>query len=408
MITRSLTRPLTRAITRALTRAITAPGTGGYASIMGDTLAPYVTFTRASTATYFDSAGVMQTAGINEPRYDYDPDTLAYRGLLVEEQRTNLLTYSADFSNAAWPTWDYVITANDIAAPDGTTTADKITATATPAALTRAFTATSTSHAFSIYIKYGTTPASSNDIAIRNNTTATILASMSFAGAQIISSNSIRETLSDGWYRITVWATTGITVGDNLGLYFGATGAITDGQYWYVWGGQLEAGSFATSYIPTTSAAVTRAADTAVVSDLTDIGYNASEGTLYVEGYTAPGIGASNISLVSVNDNTANELIALRHLSGGTTHDFAVVDGGVTQVDTAGVSVTASSAIKAAIAWKANDFAQSVNGGAAQTDATGTIPTVDRLTFGAFNGRLKTLRYYPRRLSNAELQELTA
>ena len=87
---------------------------------------PRITFSRASTATYFDNKGVLRTAPTGVPRIDYDPATGKCRGLLVEEQRTNLLTYSEQFGGGLWNTTRATITENAAVAPDGTITADKL------------------------------------------------------------------------------------------------------------------------------------------------------------------------------------------------------------------------------------------------------------------------------------------
>src|SRR5690606_5381998 len=107
-------------------RPLTSPGAWGVSIVNNGVLAPFVTFTRASEGTYFDSAGTQQTAAVNEPRVDYDPLTLELRGLLVEEQRTNLLLRSQEFDNASWSKVSSSVSANAAVAPDGTLTADKI------------------------------------------------------------------------------------------------------------------------------------------------------------------------------------------------------------------------------------------------------------------------------------------
>ena len=105
------------------------PGASLNLSFMSGTLDPRITFTRASTATYFDATATVRTAAANAPRWDCDPVTGALRGLLIEETRTNLTLQSADLSNAAWQKANAngpvapVVTGNQAVSPDGTTTA---------------------------------------------------------------------------------------------------------------------------------------------------------------------------------------------------------------------------------------------------------------------------------------------
>jgi hypothetical protein len=85
-----------------------------------------ITFTRSSTGTYFDANGMLQVAAVNQPRFDHDPVTGAPLGILIEEQRTNLLTYSNDFANAVWTKLASTVVANAVLSPDGTLTASKL------------------------------------------------------------------------------------------------------------------------------------------------------------------------------------------------------------------------------------------------------------------------------------------
>jgi len=96
-------------------------------ALVNKTFSDIITFTRASTATFFNSAGVLTSAATNAPRFDYNPSTLAAQGLLIEESRANLFTYSAQFDDAAWLKGG-TISANEIVAPDGTLSADLLTA----------------------------------------------------------------------------------------------------------------------------------------------------------------------------------------------------------------------------------------------------------------------------------------
>jgi len=123
------------------------------------TLDPRITFTRGSTATYFDNKGVMQSAASGVSRFDHNPSTGESLGLLIEEQRTNLLTYSEQFDNAAWASkLNTTVSANAIIAPDGTLTGDKLVANSGSSTkyIDRTVTvAASTTHAFSVYMKAG-------------------------------------------------------------------------------------------------------------------------------------------------------------------------------------------------------------------------------------------------------------
>lgn len=156
-------------------------------------------------------------------------------------QSSNLLTYSEDFANAAWPVTGWTVETNSITAPNGNTEAEKLVSVSGSNVLARIFTATSTKHTFSIYFKAGsfTIPA----IALRNNTTSTMLDSMLISGG---------TSVGNGWYRCVASASTGITIGDMLGLYFGATAGVTATQFFYVWGAQLEAESTVGTYVKTT------------------------------------------------------------------------------------------------------------------------------------------------------------
>lgn len=85
-----------------------------------------LTFARSTTATYFSAAGVLSTAAVDQPRIDRDPVTGDVLGLLVEEQRTNLLQRSQEFDTSAWTKSNCSIDPNVAIATDGTTTADKM------------------------------------------------------------------------------------------------------------------------------------------------------------------------------------------------------------------------------------------------------------------------------------------
>jgi hypothetical protein len=173
---------------------------------------------------------------------------------------------------------------------------------------------------------------------------------------------------------------------------------------------QLELGAFATSVISTTTAEATRAAD---VGNQTGANFSnwfdATKGTLFVE-YSAVASGIRTIA--AMNDGTANESIRLR--TDGTNPLFTVTDGGVDQANIDAGTVATGTVYRFAGAYAANDFAASINGGAAVTDTSGTLPTVNRLMIGNssssnyLNGHVRRLAYFPRRLSDAELTAITS
>jgi hypothetical protein len=188
---------------------------------------------------------------------------------------------------------------------------------------------------------------------------------------------------------------------------------------------QFEIGSYATSYIPTTTAAVTRNADTSTsaattrnadVDSMTGANfsswYRQDEGTFVVESLITGDISSTSYPRVfEVSDGTASNSI----LNGSSNNLglYEVNAGGVTQL---GLYPAESENItkKVAFAVKANDFAYSLNGGAVTTDSSGLVPTVDRLRIGAsgvssnsLNGTISKLQYYPQRLTNAQLVALS-
>ena len=361
------------------------------------------------------------SAAVYGPRFDYDPVTLAAKGLLIEEQRTNLLTYSEQFDNAAWAKTRLSVTANAIAAPDGTVTADKLiedsTASDTHTISQSATIVSGQLHAISFYAKaserswiavqatsgFGTNSVYFN---VANGTVGTIAGS----GSATITS------AGNGWYRCSFFPTvsTGTTAQIIIYIANGNGGAAYTGDGTsgiYIWGAQLEAGSFATSYIPTLASSVTRSADVASVNTLSPW-FNATEGTLFAEVIRDAVVTSAGLS-ASINDGTTSNRLRMYHDT-ATSYVGDVNSGGAGQASLS-ATITAGANIKAAMAYKVNDFAMSVNGGSPSTDTAGSLPTGlttlslgNNITGNYLSGWLKRLAYYPRRLTNAELQSITS
>jgi hypothetical protein len=341
------------------------------------------------------------------PRFDYDPVTLLPRGLLIEEQRVNSLTYSEQFDDASWVKVSATISANSATAPNGTMTADRVTLTGAGGRIQRAV--TTTSSAVSLYVKYvsgtglwsiDTNGAVAADTTIFNVQTGTIVST----GAN--NSGTTIVALANGWYRIST--VRGATAGTTL--YFGLSAGSSSGDEILIWGAQLEAGAFATSYIPTIASTVTRSADVATITgSLFSQWYNQSAGSFIVVA-DSPGVsGAANIT--TVDDGTLNERI--RILTDVLDPKVIVTDGGVTQANIDAGAITALQPFNMSAAYALNDIAACLNGGSVGTDTSATLPTVTILRAGAdsagnyLNGHIRSIRYVPVRAADFQLQQVT-
>lgn len=220
---------------------------------------PRITFTRASTATYFDALGVLRIAASGVPRIDHDPATGECKGLLIEEARTNLLTYSEQFDNAAWGKQNVSISANAVAAPNGAVVADKLVEDATAAVTHQAYMAVSGAtnadpYTASIYARAA--ERSLINLFVIEGATYTRLAQCTFSlaygvagsvslGGGATGSASMQD-VGGGWYRCSVTVTLGgsdtsiqlrVRLAD-AGGNTSYTGNGTSGIY--IWGAQLE------------------------------------------------------------------------------------------------------------------------------------------------------------------------
>ena len=345
------------------------------------------------------------------------------KGLLIEEARTNLLLQSNDFQTS-WSPGNITRTLNaaGIISPDGGTNAVKLEATAAlGTVLQQAATVAATSATMSVYVKQGTSATIGNSFGIRNQTTLTdlVFVTLNYSTGAITyvvgATGATATPVGNGWWRVVITATAGITAGDSIRAYVGFSGIVaTAGDFLYAYGAQLEAGAFATSYVATTTAAVPRAADVANVNTLTPW-YNANAGTVYSEfDLLAAPNGTGNKGIYSIYLNGSNNITSYAANSGGALAD-AVISGGTAQASLTSVAtLSANTTYKDALAVSANDFARSLNAATVQTDVSGSVPvgmTVFRLglddSTSYLNGHLRRINYYPRRLSNAELQSIT-
>ena len=361
-----------------------------------------ITFTRASSATYIDSAGTLQTAAVDVPRFDHNPTTGESLGLLVEEQRTNLLLRSEEFDNASWNPPDpsiATVTPNAQTAPNGTLTADTFaTVSGTPAIFQAVACLASTAYTWSFYVKLGTMAAADFRFAVRDDTNG------AFIAADI--APSITPVTTE-WRRVTYTFTT--PVGCVLVRpYLYRFSPATYGTTVHLWGAQLEAGAFATSYIPTTTAAATRSADVASITGANfSSWYRQSEGTVFVNAINP----ALSTTLFSASDGTANNRIQAD--AGISARVARVVTGGITQANNT-IAYTFGTQQQFALSYVLNSINFANAGTLGTEDTSATIPTVDQLRLGAnptgagaLNSTIKRLAFFPQRLSNSTLQAIT-
>jgi len=377
----------------------------------------YLWGAQSELATYQQSPRAYiptTSAAVYQPRYDYDPSTTPAtpRGMLIEEQRVNLISLSQAIS-----TWGsnsgFTPTANAAIAPDGTQTASLMVPSATAPYMLRQGTIASTVCTASVYAKAtGSTNrwlsftdfgASSSKVwfDLYNGVVGTVTA---------VYSGSITY-VGNGWYRC-VFSQTAAAANPYIEMHVSnantSTTAVVDGVSGiYLWGAQLEAGSFATSYIPTVASSVTRAAD---VAQLTGSALTTLQGTQMT-------LAAEAVSSVATN----RYLINARKISGGNYGDYYSLGSLSSEVNVATVNQatltyipapTTTTIFRAAFAIKANDFAAVANNGTVQTDGTGSIVTgIDQGWLGGYsdgvylNGYVRSMALYNQRLPDAILKQ---
>lgn len=356
----------------------------------------------------------------------YSSWTLIVRlGILVEEQRTNLLTYSSDFANAAWTKYGSVVP-SDTFGPDGTTKMFAIVELESAGwhGVQKNQPAATGSRTVSVFAKKGRR----DWLYMRSGTGSWGAVFFNLSTGEVGSrpssgnpaSASGIEDIGGGIYRC--WATFPNTdtvpirlfssdVDGNIAGYVGEAGV----EAIYIWGAQLEAGSFPTSLIHTTNAQVTRTPDIATVNELSPW-YNASEGTLFVEAVPLGIKGdISTAGIVSIDSASTAERFQIRSYQANGS-----ISGGVAAAGTLHVLIEKAGALEVgkrfttAFAGKANDFAMYKDGLLVGSDQSGPMPAPARMAIGFapssgyFNGHIRSIRYYPKRLSGSELQAMTA
>ena len=383
-----------------------------------DNYADLITFTRASGATYLDSEGVLKTASTNIPRIEYDADGNRL-GLLVEEQRTNLLTYSEDFANAYWPKNAVTVAASSEVDPSGGASAYELIESATNAnhLLNKAGLAGANTYSEFIFAKANTRSWMRLQSQSPINSWVNVNLATGEKGLSGGSEDSYSiQDVGNGWYKISLSFTATSATGYQLFVLDSDRGGsspsyLGDGSSSIlIYGAQFEAGSFPTSYIPTSGSTATRAADVASIPT-SAFGYNQSAGSVVVEARTNNSASTDDY-VFQIDDGTNNNryVVRLNNTSGTTTF---VVNSGSASATNSGSVISAGDTFKVAFAFSDSDQAVSLDGASVQT-LTSAIPSeLITLNLGStgtsafLDGHIKSIKYYPRRLSNAQLQELT-
>ena len=412
-----------------------------FASLLSLTpsVGPTPSYTRASTGTYFDASGVLTTAAINGPRFDhvYNGSSWVSKGLLIEEARTNSLIQSGDISNAAYTKSFLTAPVSAVLSPDNATYSNALTEDTTTN-LHRFYRNTVATAGkivtASVFLKADTARyaviCQSDNVDFRSFCVAD-LQTGTITNSGVVSAATgasyLGSTISDcgnGWYRVSLTGTNLNTDGNyytqvgisNSSTSTGFPSYLGSGKILYAFGIQLEFdSSFPTSYIPTTTAAVTRSADVCQITGGDFSGfYNQSEGSFAVE-YDRVGVDNSKDSeAIQVTNSSGAHQYYIDGFGGNEVANFYISP--TTQASLALGSVSASGIyVRTAIAYKINDFAASRNGAAVITDTSGTVPTVDRMGIGrdiaannyTLNGHISRLRYYNTRLLDSQLVALS-
>ena len=362
------------------------------------TLDPRITFTRASTATYVDEDGLIKTAAADEARFDYDPTTGESLGLLIEESRTNYISNeSVTFSLGDDQT---TVTPNAFTAPDGSNTAIRIQA----------------SNSFvNIVGGRGSVPAGS-----------TLTASFYVYSAVEIPTCRSRVTYGSGsfdtiktipagkWTRFVCDAIVDDTGSDTNFSWRPLTAINSFGVLsidCYIWGFQVEASSFPTSYIPTSGSTVTRQPDNAQITgtNFTDW-YNSSEGTIFTESNIYSLENLQNFTEFQIDDGTQTNRI-FHYLA--RSNDSAKFQAWGIDVGVQDNSAIANTDLKHASSYNSSSYITCLNSSLSSTGTTGTQVALNEAHIGwnhsgnYLNGHIKQLIYYPARISDIKLEQMT-
>jgi hypothetical protein len=377
-------------------------------------------------ATTTAAVSVGPVSGL--PRLDYLNSTCPR--LLLEPQRTNLVTFSEQFDNAAWTKSETTISANAATSPDGYTNADKLIASTNNAAheTKQSFTGLSGSYTISCFLKadgynYAFIRSQVNTGADRYGVIIDLTNGTTYAnatGSPTGTSSSV-TSYGNGWYRLSVTATTnnslGITIGPSSGTTFGGVslpatfaGNGTNGVLAY--GCMAEAGSYASSYVNTLSTSVTRVADAASKTGISSL-IGQTEGTIFWEGQISSTSGFPQLCDLNADGNKYIQIY--NSLVSGTPRIGLYIQNVSLLLNLASIAtISFNTNLKFALAYKNNDYAAYLNGNLVYTNTTIGVPPTSNFGIAAVEQTVETAGkkvdqalLFKTRLTNAQLAELT-
>ena len=430
-------------------RALSRAGDGSTLSLDFTTgvLDSRLTFTRSTTGTYINSSGYVTSAAINAPRFDYDPTTPTARGLLIEGSASNLLFYSQDVTQASqWTiqTPYASISATGGTAPDNTNTGNLCTESTGSAArsIYQTISPAAGTYTVSLWAKAGSgsarfirlvlSSAAGNFVYVTVNiATGAITQSATAVGTATAASATVTGH-TGSWYRITLTGTLAAaanfifivptdsgTASVNTSDY-GRYTYTGDGSSFLIWGAQVEAGSGASSYIPTGASTGNRAADSCVMNDITSCNYSTTNGSMYYEGrFSKVNTASFPWRAGFTKESTDERCFGFLTNSGGSS----VEAKGPGATPTASVSQTIAVNTDYKIAWSLDaslstgEVRKSSNGSVVSVSGATALTVTGTPTYFMFGqkgyelyfpcGTIKAFKYWPTTLSDGQLQART-
>jgi hypothetical protein len=374
--------------------------------------------TRATDAYRTNASGVLESVASGVPRLDY-PAAGGCPALLVEPAATNLILRSEEFDDAYWSkTNNAGVDADFGESPNGTITADRLFRQVSANANTRVRSSTisissGVVYTVSLFIK-NIDVVGRSAFAFRVDAGSLFRALIDWSNNTIIQpagTTTKMTELSNNWFHVSMSFTSD---GINGGLEVDVDrDNVSDLTGFLLWGAQLETGSVATSYIPTTSATATRNAD--VISKTAVSGFiGQSVGTLYAE------VDVRNFQtdgrILAISNGTSDNRILLQKGANSTLQAIITTASG-SVADIATASGQTAGVYKIALAYATNDFVLYVNGSQIGTDTSGAVPACTDVYLGKIetsastnilNDRIRAAAIYTTRLSNTELASLTS